>query len=324
MESLMKRFIGQTQIEITPVAMGCWPIAGMTSIDVNDSDSLKTLHAALDSGINFFDTAYCYGADGESEKLISQALGARRDEIVLATKGGIHWDENRVRHVNGRPDKIVNEFDESLRRLNTDRVELLYHHAPDPDIDVADSASAFRQILDSGKALSIGVSNYTVEQLENFQQVCPVSAVQPHYNMLQREIEAELLPWCIDHQVSVTCYWPLMKGLLAGQLKRDHQFKPNDGRKKYPMFQGKEWEKNQDFVDQLRVIAKEIGKTVSQVVVNWTLNRPGITAALCGAKRDYQIIETAGAMGWELSEDHTTRINQAIADRGEIISQAAV
>lgn len=318
------RTIGQTAIQVTPVAMGCWPIAGMTSVDVNDQDSLKTLNAAMDEGINFFDTAYCYGAQGESEKLIAQALGARRDELVIATKAGIHWDDSGQRQVDGHPKRIQQEFDESLQRLNTDRVELLYHHAPDPSVDVSDSAVAFREILDAGKALAVGVSNYTVGQMEAFAKVCPISAAQPHYNMLQREIEQDLLPWCQVNQVSVICYWPLMKGLLAGRLARDHVFPANDGRQKYPMFQGEEWEKNQDFVDELRQIATEADKTVSQVVINWTISQPGITVALCGAKRDYQIRETAGAFGWELTVDQLDRINAAIERRGPIVSQAAV
>lgn len=320
----MKRTIGKTGIEITPVAMGCWPIAGMTSIDVNDEDSLKTLEAAFQSGINFFDTAYCYGADGESEKLIAQALSDRRDQIVIATKAGIHWDESGIRQVDGRKNTIKSQFESSLRRLNTDRVELLYHHAPDPAVEVTESASAFRELLDSGSALSIGVSNYSLDQLKQFNQVCPVSAIQPHYNMLQREIETEILPWCLENGISIICYWPLMKGLLAGKLARDHVFKPEDGRQKYPMFQGEEWQKNQDFVDELRDIAEEVHKTVSQVVVNWTIHQTGITSALCGAKRAYQIEETAGAMGWQLSNDQNARIKKAIEKRGPIQSKAAV
>lgn len=325
----MMRKIGTTDISVTPVAMGCWPIAGMTSIEVYKPESLKTLSAAQDAGINFFDTAYCYGAAGESEMLIGEQLltgisASQRDQLVIATKGGIHWDDQKVRHVNGRPEKIQSELDESLIRLGTDRVELLYHHAPDPNVPIAESAGAFRQALDSGKALSVGVSNYSVEQIREFQTVCPVSAVQPPYNMLQREIEKDLIPFCRQETISVICYWPLMKGLLAGKLARDHQFAEGDGRAKYPMFQGEQWQLNQDFVDQLRLIAKEAEKTVSQVVINWTMNRPGMTSALCGAKRDYQIRESAGAMGWSLSEDHLLQIEKAILARGEITSRAAV
>jgi aryl-alcohol dehydrogenase-like predicted oxidoreductase len=134
--------------------------------------------------------------------------------------------------------------------------------------------------------------------------------------MLQRQIESEIVPWCIEHGVSVFVYWPLLKGLLAGKLSRDHVFDSRDGRAKYPMFQGDEWEKNQDFVDDLREIASEIGKTVAQLVVNWTIHQPGITAALCGAKRPYQIEETAGALGWQLSDEQRRLIDQALQRRG--------
>lgn len=321
---MQRRKIGTTEIEITPVAMGCWPIAGMTSIDVNDRDSLATLSAAVDRGINFFDTAYCYGASGESERLISQALGDRRDEIVIATKGGIHWDENRVRKFDARPETLRRQCDESLQRLGTDRVDLLYLHAPDPEVPVTDSAGELKRLLDEGKTRSVGVSNFNVDQLEAFHNECTISAVQPHYNMLQREIEADILPWCRENQASAIIYWPLMKGLLAGRLARDHVFQPGDGRAKYPMFQGEEWQKNQDFIDSLRKIADELNKTVAQVVVNWTIQQSGITAALCGAKRSYQIEESAGAMTWDLSKADLQRINQAIADRGVPATQGAV
>jgi aryl-alcohol dehydrogenase-like predicted oxidoreductase len=274
--------------------------------------------------INFLDTAYCYGPQGESERMIAQVLGDRRDQFVIATKGGVHWDADGHRVLDARPATLRRECEESLRRLNTDRVELLYLHAPDPNTPVAESAGALAELLEQGKARAIGASNLNVEQLDEFQSVCPLAAYQPPYNMLQRQIEADVLPWCQQRQVSVTVYWPLMKGLLAGKLPRNHVFGPGDGRAKYPMFQGQEWQKNQDFVDVLRQIAGECGKTVAQVVVNWTIFRPGVTVALCGAKRAYQIQETAGALGWRLSHDHLRRIDEALRRRGTPITRSAV
>lgn len=318
------RRLGLTDMLVSPVALGCWPISGMTSVDVNDADSLETLAAALDSGINFYDTAYGYGAHGESERLISQALGHRRDELIIATKCGMHWNERVERVFDARPATIQRECDESLRRLGTDRVELLYLHAPDPNVDVAESAGALKELMQVGKARSIGVSNFNVQQLEAFHAVCPITAFQPPYNMLQREIERDTLPWCRERNISVVNYWPLMKGLLAGRLAHDHVFPPEDGRSKYPMFQGDEWRKNQDFLDRLRGLATEIGKTVAQVVINWTLQQPGITAALCGAKRPYQIQETAGAMEFQLTADQLRQIDQAIAARGTVLTRPAV
>lgn len=318
------REIGRTGIRVTPLAMGCWPIAGITSIDVHPDQSEATLAAAFDAGINFFDTAYCYGYEGESERMIAKVLGSRRREIVIATKGGIVWDAEKRQMRDGRPESIRRHCEESLRRLETDCVELYYLHAPDPGVPVAESAGAFRELIEAGKIRAAGLSNATTEQLEAFHAVCPLSAFQPHYNMLQREIERSQLPWCAAHQVSVMVYWPLMKGLLAGKLSRDHRFDPKDGRRKYPMFQGDEWRKNQDFLDQLRPIAAEVGESVAQVVLNWTIQRPGITAALCGAKRPDQIRDNARTLAWRLTAEQIARIDAAIAERGDIVSRAAV
>jgi aryl-alcohol dehydrogenase-like predicted oxidoreductase len=318
------RLLADTGIETSPVAMGCWPISGMTSLDVNDADSTATLQAALDHGINFFDTAYNYGPNGESERLIARALGHRRDEVVIATKGGLHWDSRRQRAFDARPETLRRECDESLRRLQTDHVELLYLHAPDPATPLVESAGALRELMIAGKTRAVGVSNFSVSQLAEFQAVCPIAAFQPTYNMLQRQIERDTLPWCREHGVAVVVYWPLLKGLLAGKLRRDHVFLPGDGRAKYPMFQGDEWQKNQDFLDRLREIARDAGRTVAQVVVNWTIHQPGVTAALCGAKRPQQIAETAGAMGWRLDQAQLRQIDEALRARGEPVSQPAV
>lgn len=319
------RTLGRTGIGITPVAMGCWPIAGITSIDVTEGNSLRTLEAAADSGINFFDTAYCYGYEGESERLIARALGHRRDEIVIASKCGIHWGPDRKQQKDGRPETIRRECEESLARLGTDRIDLYYLHAPDPDVPVAESAGAMRELLDAGKVRSVGVSNFSnVSLYDDFHAVCPITASQPPYNMLQRDIEADQIPWCVAHDVSVIVYWPLMKGFLAGKLSRDHQWDPKDGRKKYPIFQGEQWTKTHDFVDKLRVIAADLDCTVAQLVVAWTIQRSGITAALCGAKRPEQITETAAAMSLSLGDEPLAAIDRAIAERGEVISRAAV
>ena len=313
------RRLGRTDIHVTPVAMGCWPISGVTTIDATEEASLATLQAALDSGINFFDTAYVYGYEGESERMIGRALGHRRDEIVIASKGGIEWGPDRKQVRDARPKTIKRHCEESLQRLGTDAIDLYYLHAPDPNVPLSETAGAFRELLEDGKILSVGVSNFDKSaQYEEFHAVCQISADQPHYNMLQREIEAETLPWCVAHGVSVNVYWPLMKGLLAGKLPRNHKFDPRDGRQKYPVFHGVEWDKTQDFLDRIRPIAAESGMTVAQLVIAWTIQRPGITSALCGAKRPEQIRETAVAMQKDLTPDQLARIDQAVAERGPL------
>lgn len=318
------RRLGQTDIFVSSIALGCWPIAGVTSLDVHEADSLATIEACFDLGINFLDTAFCYGRHGESESLICRALGSRRDRMVLATKGGIHWGPDGKQARDARPATLRRQCEESLRRLGTDRVDLLYLHAPDPLTPIAESAGELGELLAAGKTRAVGVSNVSLAQLREFAGACPLAAYQPHYNMLQREIEADTLPWCREHNVSAMVYWPLMKGLLAGKLPREHVFAPGDGRAKYPMFQGEEWRRNQDFIDDLRTIAHEAGKTVSQVVLNWTIHQPGVTSALCGAKRAGQIRENAGGMGWRLSPAHLTAIDAALARRGPIASRSAV
>lgn len=318
------RRLGRSDIVVSPIAMGCWPITGITSIDVSAEHSLATLRAAFESGITHFDSAYCYGYAGESERMIRQALGDVREQIVIATKGGIHWSSDHKQVRDARPATLRRQCDESLQRLGTDRVELYYLHAPDPQVPITESAGAINELIEAGKVRTAGASNFSVEQLAEFHAVCPLSAFQPHFNMLQREIEQAQLPWCIEHDVAVLVYWPLMKGLLAGKLGREHVFAEKDGRRKYPMFAGDEFQKTQDFLDKLRALSAEIGRSVSEIVLNWTISRPGITSALCGAKRPAQIVENAATLQWALTAEQLAMIDQWIAERGPAVSRGAV
>src|SRR3954447_23332873 len=288
MHASQLRPLGNTRITVSPVALGCWPIAGVTTLDTNEADSIATIRKCFDVGINHLDTAYIYGPNGESENLIRRAMGPRRDQMVIATKCGIHF-ENGVTVTDNRPERLRSECDESLRRLGTDRVELLYLHAPDGKTPIEDVAAELQKIMKAGKTRSVGVSNCSVAQMQSFHAVCPIAAVQLPYNMLQRDIEKETVPWCRERNISLMVYWPLMKGLLAGKIPRNAKLDERDSRRKYPMYQGDEWQKNQDFVDRLREIPASAGRTVAQVVINWTFTQPGITSALCGAKRPGQI-----------------------------------
>jgi aryl-alcohol dehydrogenase-like predicted oxidoreductase len=313
------RPLGNSGCSIAPVALGCWPIAGVTTLDTNEADSIATIQRCFDLGVTHLDTAYVYGPHGESENLIRRALGPRRDEMVIATKCGIHYEGSEM-VTDGRPEVLRRECDESLRRLGTDRVELLYLHAPDERVPIEESAGALAQLQVAGKTRSLGASNCTLEQTQAFHTVAPLAAVQLPYNMLQRGIEERTLPWCRDHNIAVLVYWPLMKGLLAGKLPREHEFHHRDRRQNMPMFQGDEWQKNQDFLDTLRRAAALTGHTVAQLVINWTIHQSGITAALCGAKRPAQIAETAVAMNWTLTPEQRDLIDTALATRGKAVA----
>ena len=307
------RILGKTEIRIAPVGLGCWPIAGMTSLDVNDTDSLRTVQTAIDMGINMLDTAYGYGANGQSDALIRAAIAGQREKVVIASKAGMHWKPDGSRCFDASPSRVVQECEESLLRLGVDEIDLFYLHAVDPKVPIQESAGAFAELLQRGKIRSVGVSNVTVEQLNSFSDVCEVAAVQPPYNMLQRGIERDLVPFCSERQISVINYWPLMKGLLAGKIRRGHDFDPKDKRQSYDVFRGEQFERAQQLLDCLDDVAKEVDKTLAQVVVNWTIHQPGITATLCGAKRGWQIVETAGAMGWRLADDQMNKIENFLS-----------
>ncbi len=236
--------------------------------------------------------------------------------MVIATKGGIHWTPEGVQVLDARPATLRRECEESLRRLATDHVELYYLHAPDPNVPVAESAGELKRLLAEGKMLAVGASNVTLAQLVEFAAVCPLAAFQPPYNMLLRQIEADTLPWCRRQGVAVMAYWPLMKGLLAGRIARDQVFGPDDSRRKYPMFLGEERRKNHDLVDRLQAIARRSGHSVADLVIRWTVEQPGITSALCGAKRPDQIRQNAGGSGWQLDAEQLAEIDQALAERG--------
>jgi len=318
------RTLGKTDIQISSISLGCWPIAGITSPgSTTHEDSLATIRACFDLGINHLDTAYFYGRDGESERLIAEALGTRRNEMVIATKCGIHWSEDGMQTRDGRPETLRRHVDQSLQRLQTDRVELLYLHAPDPNVPIAESAGELKRLMEEGKTRAVGVSNVEFPELKAFAAECPTAAFQPLYNILQRQIERDTLPWCLENGVAVLAYRPLLKGLLAGKIARDHVFDKADSRSRYEMFRGDQWEQNHDFVDRLRDVARSAGKTVAQVVINWTIRQPGITCAICGARRPDQIIETVGGEGWELSDEERAMIDQAIEDRGDPVEEPA-
>lgn len=310
-----RRVLGKTDLRVSPVGMGCWPIAGMTSLGVNDQDSIATVQMAIDHGINFLDTAYGYGVQGQSDHLIRKSITGRRESVVIASKAGMHWKADGDRCFDGSPGRVIQECEESLLRLGVSEIDVFYLHAVDPDTAVEDSAAAFATLLEQGKIRAAAVSNVSVDQLIAFDQVCPVTAVQPPYNMLQRQIENDLIPFCIDRKISVVNYWPLMKGLLAGKIRRGHEFDASDKRLTYDVFQGEKFEQAQTLLDYLDGVAASLNKTVAQVVVNWTIHQPGITTSLCGAKRDWQIRETAGAMGWRLSDQQTREINRFLSSQ---------
>ncbi|MFN3189839.1 MAG: aldo/keto reductase [Aureliella sp.] len=306
-DGLPRRRLGNSDLHVSAIGLGLWPIAGVSTLGTTEANSLATIHQALDCGINFIDTAYSYGYDGESDRILSQVLRDRSGEMIVATKVGQHFDASRQRRVDATPATIRRHTNESLTRLGIETVDILYLHCPDPNVPVADSASAIRELIESGKARYAGISNVSAEQLATFCEVCPVVVAQPPYNMLQQDAVAEIRPICDVQSIGIACYWALMKGLLAGRFERDHQFDPADKRLTYEIYQGESWARAQNLLDALRTIARDNQCTVAQLVLTWTVHQPNITSALCGAKRPDQIRETAETLSVasRLGEDST-------------------
>lgn len=328
------RQLGSSGVFVGPLGLGCWPLSGMTRAGVTHDAAVATVRAAVDAGITHLDTAYCYGQAGESERAIREALvaigPAARASVVIASKCGIHWEADatstppRKQVVDGRPVRLQTEVTESLERLGTDHVDLLYLHCPDPNVPIEESAGELRRLMEAGKARAIGLSNATLDLVKRFATECPLSTCQFHFNMLQREIERETLPWCMAHDVAMVVYWPLMKGLLAGKMERGHVFPKTDSRHKYPVFLGDEFAKNLDFVDALRPIAARLGAAVADLVLAWTAEQPGITSALFGATSPEQVAENVRAVACDLDDEARQAIAAAITARGPVPSGRTV
>jgi aryl-alcohol dehydrogenase-like predicted oxidoreductase len=295
--------LGNSELRVSRIGLGCWPMSGISSIGINDADSVATIHAALDCGINFFDTAYSYGYDGRSDHVLRTALRNKRSQAVIAHKVGMSWDADRKRVIDGRPSNLLQQARECLQRLNVDYVDVMYLHTPDVNVPIEESAGAISEICNLGMARYAGVSNVNSVQALQFISVCPVVAIQPYFNMFQQDAVNDLFHVAQTNNITLVCYWVLMKGLLSGKLLRDHVFAPDDRRLTYPVFQGQEWQRAQDLLDRLRLLSNELHCTVAQLVTAWSLKVPGVGVALLGAKRPDQMMESAQALHVHLSDD---------------------
>jgi len=279
------------------LVLGLWPLSGVTTKGVRREDAEATLQAALDAGARTFDSAYSYGYEGESDQLLGRAIRGRRERVVVIGKVGQRWNAARQRVVDGRPEQLTTDAETSLRRLGIDAFDLLFLHSPHPDesVPIERSAETMQRLVDRGLAAATGVCNVSDEQLCRFQAVTPAAAVQLPLNLLQQETLRHPLPWCREQGIGVFVYWTLMKGILAGRIGRDHRFPEGDSRPNYAIYQGAQRERAHRLVDALRGIAADEGKTVAQLAIGWTLAQPGVSAALIGAHRPEQIVETLGS-----------------------------
>jgi aryl-alcohol dehydrogenase-like predicted oxidoreductase len=302
------RQLGQTGLQVSEIGFGGWAMGKwLWGDDISDPETTAAVHRALDLGITLFDTALVYG-DGHSEQVLGQALGKRRGEVVVATKGGRARKSDGEIYTDSTPATLRDNCEQSLRNLRTDVIDLYQIHWPDEQTPFEDTMATLMALRAEGKIRHIGCSNFTVPMMERMRGAGELVSLQPPYSLLRRDIEAEILPFCRAHELAVLCYSPLQRGLLTGKYKAGATFPETDGRSRDPMFAGEKLARIAAAVAEMAQMAAAHGKTPGQMAVAWVLNQPGVTVALWGAKRPEQIAECEGAAGWKLSEEERGRL----------------
>jgi aryl-alcohol dehydrogenase-like predicted oxidoreductase len=321
-----KRTLGKSALPVSSIAFGAWAIGGWMWGGSDKKDSIRAIHACLDHGITSLDTAPIYGF-GHSEEVVGEAIKGNREQYEILTKCGMSWEGTKgeyffttndnsgiqrdIYKYSGR-DRLIAECEESLIRLGTDYIDLYQIHWPDHTTPIEEAMEAFRILMEQGKIRAAGVSNYSVEQMEQASTVVELSSNQVPYSMVRREIEQDVLPWCLDNNCGILAYSPLQRGLLTGKITPDYPFAPGDSRPETPHFKVNNLIHTNRFLDQIRPLAEEKGATLSQLVIAWTLYQPGITVALVGARTEQQVVQNAGALEVKLSAEEVDIINQKL------------
>lgn len=317
---MQTRKLGNCGLELTTIGIGTWAIGGgdwkFGWGQQDESEAIKAVVRGVELGINWIDTAAVYG-DGRSEELVGRALKQIKAEPIVATKfGRVIQPDGNIKAIIKR-DSVIAECEASLRRLDTETIDLYQMHWPDPDEDIEEAWQAMVELKQQGKVRHIGVSNHSPEQLARLQKLHPVASLQPPYNMFARGIEDATLKYCQQNDIGIVCYSPMCKGLLTGKFSVDRAaaLDESDHRSRDPKFQSPLLEINLACVDRLRPIAERHGRTVAQLSIAWTLRRPEVTSAIVGARRPDQIEGTAPAGDWELSADDVREVTEVLAER---------
>jgi aryl-alcohol dehydrogenase-like predicted oxidoreductase len=299
-----------TQLKVSRVALGTWAMGGWMWGGTDQRESIATLRAALEQGINLIDTAPVYGF-GVSEEIVGAALVGLRSKAVIATKTGLEWHDGKA-YRNATHARIMQEVDDSLRRLRTDYIDIYQVHWPDPLVPVEETADAMLSLYEQGKIRAIGVSNFSVAQIERFRRVAPLHVLQPPYNLFERTVEEQLLPYCQAHGIATFGYGALCRGLLSGRMRSDTTFDGDDLRRIDPKFQPPRFAEYLEAVRQLDEFARlRFQRRVIHLAVRWMLDQ-GVDVALWGARRPDQLAATSGVLGWSLSSADRRLIEQIV------------
>lgn len=310
---MQTRQLGNSDLHITPLGVGAWAMGGagwaFSWSRQEDNDSIAAIHAALDAGINWIDTAAVYGL-GHSEEVVAKALAGRSRKPYVFTKCARVWGEDRQIRKSLKADSVRRECEASLRRLNVDVIDLYQIHWPEPEEEYEEGWATLAKLKEEGKVRWIGVSNFNAEQLCRAQQIAPVTSLQPPYSLLRREIEAEVLPFCAVHNVGVLAYSPMGSGLLTGAMSRERiaTLPEDDWRRRSPQFQEPLLTRNLKIADKLKEIAARHGRSAGEAALAWVLHKPVVTGAIVGVRNAEQVAGVIGAMEFRLSEAEVAEI----------------
>jgi len=321
------RELGESGLSASAITFGAWAIGGWMWGGAERKDAVEAIRASYDHGVTSIDTAPIYG-QGLSEEIVGEALkGISRDKVQIMTKYGMRWDEKkgefgfRSQDNEGRPlevykyagkDSIVKECEDSLRRLRTDHIDLYQIHWPDSTTPVEETMEAVGQLLKQGKIRAAGVSNYNAELMSRAEETLHLASDQVPFSMVNRDIEKELVPWCIRHKKAILAYSPLQRGLLTGKIRPGHSFGEGDTRAGSRFYKPENVVRINTFLDRLRPMAEARSATLAQLVIRWTLERPGITVALVGARDAAQAVQNARAIDVKLSPEEILFINRQL------------
>jgi hypothetical protein len=314
------RQFGKTDLKVSAIGFGCWEIGG-TYGRIDESEFERAVAQAIDSGITCFDTAEAYGM-GVSEEALARALGSRRNQVVIATKFGVGYDEMPSRR-DSSPARVVASIERSLQRLKADHVDIYLVHWPDPLTPLAETLAALDDVVRQGKARYVGVSNFRLGQIEKAMPLRRVDVVQYAWNMFDRRMQTEIFPYCAAQQIGVMAYGSLAYGMLSGAFHAGMRFEESDWRSKAgnlgglnlfrTLFGPEHFQRNLAAVEELRPLAAKYGKSLPQFALRWTLSNPVVGTALVGFRTPAEVSENLGALGWEISNADMAEVDAILA-----------
>jgi aryl-alcohol dehydrogenase-like predicted oxidoreductase len=310
---MTKKRLGNSDLDLTAIGVGAWAMGGggwaFAWGPQDDQESIAAIHAALDRGVNWIDTAAVYGL-GHSEEVVARAIAGRSNRPYVFTKCERTWNERREVRPNLKADSIRRECEDSLRRLKVDVIDLYQIHWPEPDEDVEEGWGTLAKLKEEGKVRWIGVSNFNVAQLERARQIAPVTSLQPPYSAISPDTEKEILPYCLNHGIGVIVYSPMKSGLLSGTMTKERvaNFPADDFRKRALAFQEPNLSRNLEMAERMKRIGARHERSAGEVAIAWTLRHPAVTAAIVGMRSAEQAEGVLGALEFRLSPEEIAEI----------------